>query len=67
MFSDTPAGAEASARLDGLIETAEANGLEPYADLRHIFTELPKAITLADVESLLPWHVAVEATQSVAA
>ena len=33
LFSDTPAGAEASARLYGLIETAKANGCEPYAYL----------------------------------
>ena len=67
LFSDTPAGAEASARLYGLIETAKANGLEPYAYLKLVFTELPKAITLADVEALLPWHVARPATPSVAA
>ena len=67
LFSDTPAGAEASARLYGLIETAKANGLEPYAYLKLVFTELPKAVTLADVEALLPWHVARPATPSVAA
>ena len=37
-----------------LIETAKANGLEPYAYLRHVFTELLKAQSLADVEALLP-------------
>ena len=67
LFSDTPAGAEASARLYGLIETAKANGLEPYAYLKLVFTELPKAVTLADVEALLPWHVARPATPSDAA
>lgn len=67
LFSDTPAGAEASARLYGLIETAKANGLEPYAYLKLVFTELPKAVTMAEVEALLPWHVARPATQSVAA
>ena len=67
LFSDTPAGAEASARLYSLIETAKANGLEPYAYLRHIFTELPKATTLAEIEALLPWHIAKPATHSVAA
>ena len=67
LFSDTPAGAEASARLYGLIETAKANGREPYAYLKLVFTELPKATTLADVEALLPWAVAKPATLSVAA
>lgn len=67
LFSDTPAGAEASARLYGLIETAKANGLEPYAYLRRVFTDLPKANTLADVEALLPWAITRPATHSVAA
>jgi len=66
LFSDTPAGAEASARLYGLVETAKANGCEPYAYLRRVFTDLPKATTLAEIEALLPWNVARPATQSVA-
>ena len=67
LFSDTPAGAQASARLYGLIETAKANGCEPYAYLRRVFTDLPKAKTLAEIEALLPWNVARPATLSVAA
>jgi transposase len=57
LFCDTPAGAEASARLFSIIETAKASGREPYAYLRHIFAELPKATTLADIEALLPANV----------
>jgi transposase len=56
LFCDTPAGADASARLYSLIETAKANRVEPYAYLRHVFTELPKATTLAEIEALLPWN-----------
>ena len=48
------AGAHASARPYSLIECAKANGLEPYAYLRHVFTELPKAQSLGEVEALLP-------------
>ena len=33
---------------------AKANALEPCACLRHVFTELPKAQSLAEVEALLP-------------
>jgi transposase len=51
----------------GLIETAKANGCEPYAYLRRVFTGLPKATTLAEIEALLPWNVAPPATLSVAA
>ena len=54
LFCDTVAGAHASARLYTLIECAKANALEPYAYLRHVFTELPKAQSLAEVEALLP-------------
>ncbi|MEE9589482.1 MAG: transposase, partial [Hyphomicrobiaceae bacterium] len=57
LFSDTPAGADASARLYSLIETAKANGLEPYAYLRHVFGELPRAKTQAEIEALLPWNI----------
>ena len=46
--------ANASARLYSLTECAKANGLEPYAYLRHVFTELPKAQSLAEIEALLP-------------
>ena len=48
------AGAQASARLYTLLQCAKANGLEPYAYLRRVFTELPKAQSLADIEALLP-------------
>jgi transposase len=65
LFSDTPAGAEASAKIYSLIETAKANGIEPYSYLKRVFTELPRAKTLADFEALLPWGK--PATQSVAA
>lgn len=57
LFSVTPKGAQASARLYSLIETAKANGLDPYFYLRHVFKELPKAKTLEDIEALLPWNV----------
>lgn len=57
MFCDTVNGAHASARLYSIIETAKANGLEPYQYLRHLFTELPKAESEADVQKLLPWRV----------
>jgi transposase len=57
LFSDTVAGAKASANLYSLIETVKAHELEPYRYLRHIFNELPKAQSLEDIEKLLPWNV----------
>jgi hypothetical protein len=54
LFSGTPAGAQASALLYSLVETAKANGLEPYGYLRNIFEKLPHAVTVEDIEALLP-------------
>lgn len=54
LFADTVRGAQASANLYSLVETAKANGLEPFAYLRLVFTELPRAATLPDFEALLP-------------
>ena len=54
LFCDSVAGANASANLYSLIETAKANGIEPYAYLKHLFTELPQASTVEDIEALLP-------------
>ena len=55
LFSDTVKGAKASAALYGIIESAKANGLEPYAYLRQLFEKLPHAKTVADFEALLPF------------
>ncbi len=62
LFSGTPEGAEASALLYSLIETAKANELEPYAYLRHIFEMLPLASSLEHYEALLPWNMKSEQT-----
>lgn len=56
LFSDTPKGATASAQIYSLIETAKANGQEPYAWLRHILERLPAASSVEDYEALLPWN-----------
>lgn len=56
LFSDTPKGATASAQIYSLIETAKANGREPYAWLRHVLERLPAAHSIEDVEALLPWN-----------
>ncbi len=55
MFADTVTGAKASATLYSLVETAKANGLEPYAYLRRLFEQLPHAKTVSDFEALLPF------------
>ena len=57
LFSSSVKGVKASANLYSLIETAKANGLEPYAYLRRVFTELPKADTVDEIEALLPGNI----------
>jgi len=57
LFADTVRGAKASANLYSLIETAKANKLEPWAYLERVFRDLPAAVTIDDVERLLPSHV----------
>ena len=54
LFSTSVKGVKASANLYSLIESAKINGLEPYAYLRYVFTELPKAGTVEAIEAMLP-------------
>jgi transposase len=60
LFSDTPGGARASATCYSLIETAKANGLEPYQYLSHVLGHIAQAKTVEDIEALLPWNVCLE-------
>ena len=60
LFSATHSGAKASANLYSLIETAKINQLEPYAYLKQVFSELPKAACVEDIEALLPFKPVTE-------
>ena len=55
LFSGSPRGAAASARLFSIIETAKANGHEPYWYLRKLFEELPAARNEEDILRLTPF------------
>ena len=57
LFSDTPAGAHASAVIYSLVQTAKANGVEPYQWLCQVLRDLPAAKTVDDVDALLPWNI----------
>lgn len=54
LFSGHPRGAEASATLYSLIETAKANDLKPYEYLRYLFDRLPFCENEVDYQKLLP-------------
>jgi len=60
LFAGHPNGANASATLFTLIETAKANGLEPYWYLRFLFEKLPLTQTEEDFRALLPQNVSRE-------
>jgi len=57
LFSDSVAGAKASAMIYSIIQTARANGLEPFAYMKYLFTELPKCKTADQIEKLLPHKI----------
>jgi transposase len=54
LFAGNPKGAQASATIYSLLESAKANKLEPYKYLRYLFEKLPFAETVEDYRKLLP-------------
>ena len=58
MFSDSTKGAEASATVYSIVETAKANNLDPYQYLQHLLLYMPdtdyKKYPQA-LEHLMPW------------
>lgn len=57
LFSGSPTGANASALIYSLIETAKANNLEPYVYLKVLFTEIPMTRTDDEIKALLPQYI----------
>lgn len=57
LFSDSVAGAKASAMIYSILQSARGNGLEPYAYMRHLLTELPKRQSAEQIEKLLPHKI----------
>ena len=61
MFHDSVRGAQASAVIYSLSETAKLNNLRPYYYFKHLLTELPNLsdekgnIEPAKLDDLLPW------------
>lgn len=60
LFAGSPKGAETSALLYSLIETAKACGLEPWAYLNHLFEHLPGAKSPEAVAALLPHNLKMD-------
>ena len=58
LFSDTPDGAEATAIVYSLLETAKANNLRLEDYIQHLLTVLPEHLVVdleTDIDDLLPW------------
>lgn len=63
LFSGSPKGADASAKVYSIIETCKANGLNVEKYLNYIFKELPKEEHPTHVDVLdkyMPWNPAVQ-------
>lgn len=54
LFSGSPRGAEASAGIYSIIETAKANGLEPYWYMRYLFERLPACKGDDEIKLIMP-------------
>ena len=64
LFCDTQAGANASATIFTLLETAKANGLNPEAYLNHLLSVLSERFAAdpqAAVDDLMPWIEKIQA------
>lgn len=60
VMNQTPRGANASAVLYSLVQTAKENNLEPFAFLKHILTEIPKLgrhYEKQELDQFLPWNL----------
>ena len=61
LFSNTPRGANACARMYSLIESAKANKLNPHNYLYYLFTKLPYVNdNRAELKKLLPCFLSEE-------
>ncbi len=57
MFADTPNGADASAYVYSIVETAKANGIDVYHYLKYLLLKTPTAQSSDDeLEALCPWN-----------
>lgn len=65
LFAGTPEGAQASATIYSLIESAKASKLEPYKYLRYLFEKLPFVTTKEDYSKLLPRNLTPEVLETV--
>ena len=59
LFCDTTKGADSSAIVYSMVETAKANGIDPYNYLFYVLSSLPyigKSASHEILETLMPWN-----------
>ena len=59
LFCNTPNGATASAAVYSIVETAKANGLDPYKYLKYLLEQMPCAggrYSCDFLDMLAPWN-----------
>lgn len=65
LFCNTPNGADASAAVYSIVETAKANGIDPYKYLKFLLEQMPRAggrYSRSLLELLAPWNPQVQTT-----
>jgi len=57
MFANTPSGANCSAVLYSIVESAKENQLVPFQYIKHVLERLPNINTSdpTELDTLLPW------------
>ena len=66
LFANTPRGANASATVYSIVETAKENGINPLTYLTHLFEQLPNTKWTDDnLDQLMPWAEQIQRAHRV--
>jgi transposase len=66
LFAGSESGGERAAAIYSLIGSANLNGVDPEAYLRHVLTHIADH-PITRIAELLPWNVTLQATDSAPA
>jgi hypothetical protein len=57
LFADSMDGMRTNATMYSLVQTAKANGINPFDYLRYLFVTIPRLENSSQIECLLPWNM----------
>ena len=60
LFSVTPAGADASALIYSVLESAKANGHNVLHYMTAVLAAIPQVTSVDELDALMPWHMSVQ-------